>query len=73
MTDLNRLKELFDEWGVVYALYSWCVKNEKGFDEKMICLRVDEGSCEKIKGYYGFYTEFKFDNDGKFTEMGAYE
>lgn len=59
ISDKEKLKRLLTEFGVEFT--------EKG--NSIIC---DEGS-EKVAGYSGFVTEFTFDADGKFVEMGAYE
>ena len=63
MTDIEKLKKLFDEFGVSYK-----------HDDTEACLII---TCEcgdnKIAGYIGFHTNFCFDLEGKFIEMGAYE
>lgn len=30
-------------------------------------------SSDKVKGYGGFYAHWKFDNEGKFVDMGVWE
>lgn len=59
MTDIDKLANLLDEFGVEY---------ERAEDE----IKCEEGG-KKISGYTFFYTVFKFDSVGKFIEMGAYE
>ena len=63
VTDYEKLKALFDEFGI-------------GYDEmstgKLGYLRCKEGG-EKIEGYVEFYTDFDFDKDGNFLTMGAWE
>lgn len=66
-TDIQKLRKLFMEFDV-------------GFSERITKTRnpnfmVIECMCgnNKIAGYNGFFTEFVFDLDGKFIEMGAGE
>lgn len=60
MNDKEKLKALLKEFGIEY----------KTIEQDLI--RCEEGD-KKVKGYGCFYTDFVFDNDGKFIEMGAYE
>ena len=60
MNDRDRLKKLFDDFGIGYK------ETENGLIQ---CYQGDN----KIAGYSWFFTVFSFDGDGKFTEMGAYE
>lgn len=64
-TDRDRLKQLFDDWGVEYDI-------QVG-DKKNTLTTSERSSCKKVGGYVAFYTDFDFDKDGKFLEMGAYE
>ena len=59
MTDRDKLKKLFNEFGV-------------GFQEKEGDVYCEWGK-EKIEGQISSYTFFTFDNDGSFVEMGAAE
>jgi len=60
MTDRERLIELLTSWGVGYYVIGNCV-------------RCEQGTHARVGGYLGFLTEFDFDSNGKFVEMGAYE
>ncbi|MCK9198702.1 MAG: hypothetical protein M0P49_03780 [Bacilli bacterium] len=60
MNDYQKVKDLFTELGINML--------EEG--NKIIVLEVND---KKIKGYYGFYTEFIFDQDGKFIEVAILE
>lgn len=61
MTDLEKLKALLTEFGV-------------GFEEdkENHLVRCDEGA-EKVLGYAGFMTIFRFTAEGLFIDMGAWE
>lgn len=70
LTDLEKLKQLLEQFGV-------------GYTEERIEKYRDDGKprtfikCEcgdkKVEGYGGFVTLFEFDADGEFLVMGAYE
>lgn len=60
MTDREKLKKLFDEFGIGY---------KEDEDGEIVC---EEGG-QRIGGYNFFYTVFSFDATGGFVEMGAYE
>lgn len=60
MTDKEKLKKLFDEFGIGY---------EELDDGDIHC---PEGN-KKIGGYNFFFTDFIFDTTETFKEMGAYE
>lgn len=64
MKDIDKLKKLLAEFGVGFTV-------EKDRDENDIIECY--GGDAKIGGYNCFYTDFNFDKDGKFIEMGAYE
>jgi hypothetical protein len=63
MTDCEKMKKLFTEFGI-------------GFKEETLCGRptliCSEGSA-KVVGYSNFLTEFRFNPDGSFVEMGSWE
>ena len=63
MTDFEKLKALFDEFGI------WQVESEEE-KYKAITLNTKE---TKVVGYKCFFAEFKFDTDGKFIEVGIWE
>jgi hypothetical protein len=64
MADIEKLMALFTEFGI-------------GFTAELASNGTDVIMCQegksKIEGYPMFYTEFQFDENGKFVEMGAYE
>lgn len=62
-TDYEKLKQLFTEFGVEFT------EIETG---NMKIIKTEQGD-NKVTGHIMFYTEFSFDNDGKFLEMGAWE
>lgn len=62
-TDLERLKELLNDFGVEFSYFE---------DETKILISCRQGDI-KVGGYSSFFTEFDFDKNGKFIEMGAYE
>ena len=59
MTHKQRLAELLVEMGV-------------GFKEEANYI-VCDNTYPKVEGYTGFYTVFKFEDDGSLIEMGAFE
>ena len=69
MTDLDKVKALFDELGIGYTHeltanpeYSPCAQ----------WLELYEGDA-KIGGYSCFFTTFEFDRNGNFIKVGAWE
>lgn len=64
MSDLEKLKALLDDFGVGYKT--------KSTEDGGTCIECAEGH-EKVSGYSGFFTNFYFDRDGKFVDMGAWE
>jgi hypothetical protein len=58
-TDKEKLIKLFTEFGI-------------GFTDNENCICTETGDS-KNKGYYDFFTQFNFDNNGKFEDMGAFE
>ena len=70
VTDREKLEALLTEWGVPF------IQDE--FDSNSI--QVGNNFVEKrfpesdlVGGYTGFFTEFSFNDDGSFDQMGAYE
>ncbi len=62
-TDIEKLKDLFDEWGVGYEIRE---------DEGTRTISTESGD-KKVKGYALFYTDFVFNEKGEFDHMGAWE
>ena len=59
MTDKEKLTALLKELGI-------------GFKDEGKSLKCETG-MDKVSGYTFFWTEFQFDDDGKFIHMGAWE
>ncbi len=65
MTDLELLKAMFDRAGVLYT-HPYCGNADT--------LNVAENaSSQANKGYFGFVTDFIFNEDGSLKSVGAYE
>lgn len=69
MTDEQKLTALLDSWEVPW----W--KTDVNEDSTREIIVGDYGlpPSERVTGYGGFYTAFKFDPAGKFISMGAWE
>ena len=75
MTDREKLKALFDGFGIGYA--------EEQLEEKVvgakdaISLSCDNSvyptGMKKVSGYDGFYADFFFNSNGKFIEVKIWE
>lgn len=63
MTDFMKTCQLFDELGIEYNTSEW-----KG----NLYIELEEGN-QKVSGYNGFMTHFKFELDGSFIEVDLYE
>jgi hypothetical protein len=61
MTDKEKLITLFNELGIQFT---------EEVNNTIIC-GVNSG--EKIQGYFGFYVEFIFGENGNFLNMGIWE
>lgn len=75
MTDLDRLKALFDEWGVEYTEpdYTGRFLGEPVYgDKKAVEVRATDDNA-KVGGYGGFFASFYFNQDGAFHAMGIWE
>jgi hypothetical protein len=59
MTDKEKVISLFRELNIGFS-------DEEGF------VKTYSGDTNNV-GYNFFYTEFRFDKDGTFVSMGAYE
>lgn len=64
MTDKEKLIKLFDEFGIGYDV----VEDNDGTQKVLL-----EKGNKKVIGYNGFFTEFYFDGEGKFIEVGIWE
>lgn len=68
MTDLEKLKALLTGFGVGFEV----IAPEDEWQRQCIVVHCECGE-EKVDGYPGFFTEFAFEMDGRFIEMGAWE
>ena len=64
MTDYDKVKALFTELGIGFT------EHDEKDNVKVICC---EAGSDKVIGYSGFFTDFEFDEDGKFIQMGVWE
>ena len=62
MTDLEKFKELLTSVGVDNFL----------IDENNVLTLIAK-ETNKVEGYYDFFTEIHFTEDGKFDYIGIYE
>lgn len=71
MSDIEKLRELLRSWNVPFTEEDDVV----GRSGKRIQIQRDDlgDGSETVVGYTGFFTEFSFDNDGKFLSVGAWE
>ncbi|HEX20688.1 MAG TPA: hypothetical protein ENG78_07715 [Acidiferrobacteraceae bacterium] len=73
MTDRDKLKKLLTEFGVGFEERS---NDNTPYDpyrnvgDSLIICKEGEN---KIGGYFTFFTEFVFHEDGSFKQMGAWE
>jgi hypothetical protein len=62
-TDKQKLIDLLNDFGIKFREES-----------RTITINVDRDSKDsKVSGYSGFFTEFEFDKNGKFEDMGVWE
>ncbi len=66
MTDKQKLITLLTEFGVKLRL---------GYAEEtdVVVKQSWNGDNPKIEGYAGMYTQFRFDDNGQFISVGAWE
>jgi hypothetical protein len=67
MTDLDKFLELIKGFGLEFNKYEFEIS---GVKTTTIEFSTD---MNKVNGYTGFSTDFLFDNEGKFLELGIYE
>lgn len=77
MTDYERTKQFLDSLSIYYELDDNNISFGNDIYPKYLNDDFDalEDYLENsnIKGYNGFYTNFKFDENGKFLSVGAWE
>lgn len=70
MTDLEKLRELIEEFVIGYE--------EKRDDSECIIrfktsFKLEKQEKKKVYGYTGFFCNFVFDSEGKFKSVGVWE
>lgn len=63
MTDYEKYTQLLTEFGVEFDVLEDAEGKEVGLHAK----------SEKVEGYFGFYSEALFDQDGAFINFGVWE
>ena len=71
MSDLSRLKALYEKIGVVFPSEEGEIE-EKTDGTTSLTIGVYDGKSN-IKGYAGFFTDLEFDKDGNFIKQGIWE
>lgn len=72
MSDIDEFKAFFDKHKVKYEPMPELDMPQSTFlDPHVTALRIE--SYPDNLGYSGFYVEFYFDVDGKYTSVGVYE
>lgn len=69
-TDREKLEALLNKWGVPFIPNEYD-RNSIQVGTNFVDKRFQESDL--VGGYTGFYTEFSFNDDGSFDQMGAYE
>lgn len=78
MNELERFRAMLDRAGVVYEAVDLSAFRKKPRHVTVVHIEAPDISLEygpdrPNQGYYGFYTEFTFDADGKLLEVAIYE
>jgi len=68
MTDLEKFIQLYESLGIELI-----PKNGSPFNPDNFYLYLNNGDNDKFDGYSGFYSDIKFDKDGKFIKQGFWE
>ncbi|MCO7127830.1 hypothetical protein NIE88_18955 [Sporolactobacillus shoreicorticis] len=63
MTDIGKLKTLYEGFGIEHKI-------ETRKEELVLTIKT---KTKNVTGYNGFLTEFHFDSDGAFKNVGIYE
>jgi hypothetical protein len=72
LTDRAKLTQLLSEWGVPFIVDPYD-KNSIMVGKTDYVSGPNFPNADTVGGYSGFYTEFSFNDDGSFDQMGAYE
>lgn len=73
MNDKQKLIKLLLDFGVPFKEQR--CKNDRGWNEGVEFgnLLYGRDESDKVDGYSGFFTQFEFDENGKFICVGAWE
>jgi ABC-type uncharacterized transport system involved in gliding motility auxiliary subunit len=71
MTDLDKLTQLLDSWGVPHKPCEWL--DDGGYSIKVGGYTHQSDPRNTVDGYNGFFTLYNFDAEGKFVCTGAWE
>lgn len=76
MSDLDKLKQLLDEFGVGYEELEreeYTPRTTEDVIHDVVMLNLEQG-FEKVSGFYGFFVIFVFKKEtGDFIEVGVWE
>lgn len=78
MTDMDKLTDLLNSWGVPHKPSDAYDEDSDNADSITSTVKVggythQSDPRETVTGYNGFFTLFNFDKHGKFICMGAWE
>lgn len=65
MTDIEKLKALLDDWGIIYQVTE--------IDDSLQAIVVEARGGPKQHGYGDFFTEVRFSPGGGFHDLGIWE
>ena len=66
MTDKEKLLELFESFGITPDI------EEDRYPSRVNAARF-RAETGGVRGYYGFYVQFEFNDAGEFLEFGVWE
>jgi hypothetical protein len=73
-TDIEKMKELFDELKIGYKHVTHRKHmHSAGGGSQVLLLIAGISEQSNIIGYLDFYTEYHFDDEGKFLKVGIWE
>jgi hypothetical protein len=72
VTDSERLEQLLYDFGISFKKEpNYCLRTDDPVGGWYITVTAKEST--RVDGYYGFFADFTFDADGKFTGAGVWE
>lgn len=73
MTDFDKTIAFLDGFGIEYEINDKVETKWVGAEKvEIINITLYQG-CERVGGYFGFFTKFTFNPKGEFIEVGAWE